>query len=103
MTNTVRTRCLLFFAVYLFLSVVAVAYDYHDSSQSKTCPICFMGSSLSSAVGPASFVPPIPDRPLSLILVERTEPLRSAVLTSGVSYRGPPPRQGSTFARLQQF
>ena len=97
MTNTLRTRCLLFFAVYLLLSIIAVAYDYHDSSQSKTCPICFMGSSLSSAVGPASFVPPIPDHPLSLILVERTEPLWSAIFTSDVPYRGPPPREGSFF------
>ena len=59
MTKTVRTRRLLFFAVYLSLSIFAVAYDYHDPSQSNTCPICLMHSSLSSGVGQASFVPQI--------------------------------------------
>ncbi len=89
--KTARTKCPLFFAVCLLLSTIAVAYDYHDACQSETCPVCFTHSSLSSAVGQTSFVPHIDDHPLCLTLVERTEPLWSAVFTSGVSYRGPPP------------
>jgi hypothetical protein len=52
-------KCLLFFAMNLLLSTIAVAYDYHDASESDTCPICSMHSFLSSAVGQASVVPQI--------------------------------------------
>ncbi len=102
MTRTVRTRCLLFFALYLLLSMIAVAYDYHDPSQNNTCPLCFMRSSLSSAAGQASFVPQIDGHPLCLILVERTKPFWSTVFTSGVPYRGPPSPEGSFLPHLYQ-
>lgn len=102
MTKTVRTRRLLLFAVYLLFSMIAVAFDYHDPSQSNTCPICFMLSSLSSGVGQASFVPQIDSHPLSLILVERTEPLWSVVFTSDVPYRGPPSPEGFFLPHLSR-
>ena len=85
-----RITPLLFFSLYLFFSIVAVAYDYHDPSYSKICPLCFMRSSLSSAVGQAIFVPQVDDQPQCLILAERSEPRPGAAFTPGVPYRGPP-------------
>lgn len=100
MTKTVRAACLLFFALYLLFSIIAVAYDYHDPSHSKARSYRFMRRSLWSVVGPASFVPQVDDHPLCLVLVETREPLRSAVFTPGVPYRGPPLREGSFLPRL---
>jgi hypothetical protein len=90
MTAAVRTRCLLFFAPYLLFSILTLAYDYYDPGDSDTCPFSVLASSLSSAVGQASVVPPVDDHPLCFIPVESGEPLWSAVFIPRVSYRGPP-------------
>ena len=95
MTTTVRTRCLLFPTLCLLLSTIVAAFPYDDACRSETCSTCVVRSALSSAVGHETFVLPINDRPLSLIVVEGTEPLRSAVFTFDITRRGPPPREGS--------
>jgi hypothetical protein len=90
MAKKIRMRFLLFFAIYVSLSTIAVARDYNDPSQSKTCPICFMRSSLASAVGEVTLVLQVDDHPFCLGLREKAEPFWSAACVSGVSYRGPP-------------
>jgi len=85
-----RTALLLFFVVYLLFSVLAVAYDYHNPSETKFCPLCFMRGSLSSTMVEACFVPPIDDQPIWHGLRECKEPFGSLDCTIFVWYRGPP-------------
>lgn len=100
-TKRVGKKCLLIFAIYLLFSMGAVAYDYHDTdtSTSPVCPICFVYSSLSSAVGQATFIPPADANSLCLDLVEGAEPSWRATWSSCTCYRGPP-RQDSFLTHI---
>jgi hypothetical protein len=100
MMKTVRMKCLVFFAAYVLFSAVAVAYDHHDQVQSTTCPICFMRSSLSSAVTQTGFAPHIDNHPLRITSVERIGVFWNKVCTFAVCYRGPPLPQDSFAAHL---
>jgi hypothetical protein len=90
MVKHTRKRYLLFLAAYLSLSMIAVAYDSHHPSQSKTCPICFVRSALSSAVAQTGFIPHIDASPLWCSLIGRAEDVRNAGYAARVLSRGPP-------------
>ncbi len=80
----------LLFAVYLLCSVFAVAFDYDRATPSKTCAICFMNNSLSSAVSETPVTPEIDLRKEYLSLGEEISPFNGSAISSGLSYRGPP-------------
>ena len=80
----------LLFAAYLLCSVLVVAFDRDRVTPSKTCAICFMNSSLSSAVGQAHVVAEIDLKKAYIRLSEETSRLSSSIIFSGLLYRGPP-------------
>jgi hypothetical protein len=88
--NLPGRRCPFFIAAYLFLSLVGIAFDYHDLARSSACPLCFMGGSLSSAVNQTNFVPQADMSAVCLGPAEEKPQFRSGVTTSCTSYRGPP-------------
>jgi len=83
---------LLFFAAYFVCSVFAVAFDLDRATPSKTCAICFMNSSLSSAVGQAFVVAEIDLKQEYTHIFEKIAFVNTSVSYSGISYRGPPPQ-----------
>jgi hypothetical protein len=50
---------LFLFALYLFFAMAAVAFDPHGALPSKTCAICFLGTSLSSAINQSYVIPKV--------------------------------------------
>jgi hypothetical protein len=88
--KSVRKPLLLFFALYVFFSTAAVAFDRDRSMPSRTCAICFMNNSLSSSLDQVQILP-------TMDLIERYEPLAeeapcyyASVVSTGLLYRGPP-------------
>jgi hypothetical protein len=90
MARPTHRRLLFIFSLYLFFAVTMVAFDPHGAIPSKTCAICFMGSSLSSAVGQAHVTGEVYCDRQYVRLAE--EICRVCCLNpfSAVSYRGPP-------------
>ena len=83
-------KLLLFFAVYLFFAVTAVAFDHHSALPSKTCAICFMSGSLFSAIGQAHIVPQVYDEMHYVSINDSTYWCCGSGTSSGILYRGPP-------------
>ena len=81
---------LLLFAAYLLCSILVVAFDADRVTPSKTCALCFMNNSLSSAVGQVHIVAEIDLTKSYVHLSQETSRLNSSTLFSGLLYRGPP-------------
>jgi hypothetical protein len=91
MQTQTRTKLLLFcLATCMLFSVIAVAYDYHDPSRSKTCPLCFMRGSLSTSLVQVCFLLQHDDHPSPHYVEEWIGPCWRLVGLSFVSFRGPP-------------
>jgi hypothetical protein len=98
--KSLRKKYLLFFAVYLFLSMVGVVFDYHDPAHRGACAIWLARGSLSSAVNQTNFVPQADMTAVCLGPAEETPQFRSAISFSSASYRGPPSREASLLVHL---
>ncbi len=86
----IHKRLLLLFSVYLFFAVVMVAFDPHGALPSKTCPICFMGMSLFSAVGQAHVTGDVYCDRQYVRLAEEMCRFHGSIPFPAISYRGPP-------------
>ena len=80
------------FAVYVLFAVSATAFDPHGATPSATCPICFMGISLFSAVSSSSFTPEVPISLYYMCLVQDEQSF-SIQIPFLLKVRGPPPPQ----------
>lgn len=83
-------KLLLLFALYIFCSVVVVAFDPHLAAPSKTCAICFMSGSLFSAVNQSHVILEIDLNKEYVSLAESVHFFASSAIPSSLSYRGPP-------------
>ncbi|HUJ90541.1 MAG TPA: hypothetical protein VLX12_10125 [Syntrophorhabdales bacterium] len=81
---------LLLFSAYFLCAVITVAFDLDRATPSKTCAICFMNGSLSSAVGQAFVVVEIDLKQEYAHIFEEASSFNTSVRYSGLSYRGPP-------------
>jgi hypothetical protein len=80
----------LLFAAYLLCSVLVVAFDRDRVTPSKTCALCFMNGSLSSAVGQSHVTGEVYCRKEYLPLAEETCRICGLTSFAAVWYRGPP-------------
>jgi hypothetical protein len=80
------------FAVHMLVAVSATAFDPHNTTPSATCPICFMGASLFSAVSSSSFAPEVPISRHYICSVQDESPF-SIHISVSLAVRGPPPPQ----------
>ena len=88
--RSIRKPLLLFFAVYVFFSVAAVAFDPDRATPSRTCAICFMNNSLSSSLNQVHVLPTMDLTRRYEVLAEEVHCFNGSIVFTGLLYRGPP-------------